>query len=53
MFDSIIGKRTYIIAFLGAAVTLAQAFGIVIPDWALPLLGFLGLSTARAAIAAK
>ncbi len=45
------GKKTYILAFLGAALALAQAFGVIIPEWAIPVIGFLGLGTARSAIA--
>jgi hypothetical protein len=51
MLDIINGKKTYIVAFLGAALTLAQAFGVVIPDGVLQVLGFLGLYTVRNAIA--
>ena len=45
------GKKTYILAFLGAAVALAQAFGVTIPNEVLWVLGFLGIGTTRMAIA--
>jgi hypothetical protein len=45
------GKKTYLIAFIGAAIALAQAFGVEIPDTALQVLGFLGLYTLRAGVA--
>jgi len=51
LMDSFAGKKTYIIAFVGAAVTLAQAFGVEIPPVVLQLLGFLGVATLRAGIA--
>ena len=44
------GRKTYILAFIGASVALAQAFGVVLPDWTMPILGFLGLGTLRAAV---
>jgi hypothetical protein len=44
------GKKTYIIAFLGAALVLAEQFGFIVPGWALPILGFLGLGTLRSAV---
>lgn len=45
------GKKTYIIAFVGAALTLAEQLGYTPPGWALQLLGFLGLGTLRLAVA--
>lgn len=51
ILETLSGKKTYIIAFVGAALTLAQQFGFEIPAWALPILGFLGLGTLRAGIA--
>lgn len=50
MLDFLEGKRTYIVAFLTAAVGLATAFGIVIPEWALYILAATGVTTMRAAI---
>lgn len=44
------GKKTYIIAFVSAAVGLAGAFGVVIPEWANYILAALGVSAVRAAI---
>jgi hypothetical protein len=44
------GKKTYIVAVIAAVVAGAQAFGVIIPEWVLPLLGSLGLYTVRAAI---
>lgn len=45
------GKKTYIIAFIGAALGLAEAFGVTIPPVVLTVLGFLGMGTLRAGIA--
>lgn len=45
------GKKTYIVAVIGALLAVAAAFGIVIPEWVLMLLGALGLTTVRAGIA--
>ena len=45
------GKRTYLVAFVAAAVGLAQAFGVEIPEWLGYILGALGISTLRAGIA--
>jgi branched-subunit amino acid transport protein len=44
------GKKTYIIAFLGAALTLVMEFGIEIPPVVLQVLGFLGLGALRAGV---
>jgi len=45
------GKKTYIIAFVGAAVSLAQAYGVEIPPVVLQVLGFIGVATLRSGIA--
>lgn len=51
MLESLQGKKTYIIAFIGAAITLAQVLGVEIPPAVLQILGFLGLGTLRAGVA--
>jgi len=50
MLKSLEGKKTYIIAFIGAAVSLAQAFGVEIPESILGILMFLGIGTMRGSI---
>lgn len=50
IIDALSGKKTYIIAFLGAGIALAQQFGFDVPAWALPILAFLGLGTLRAGV---
>ena len=44
------GKKTYLIAAIGAAIAVAEAFGIVIPAYVYPLLASLGLTTLRSAV---
>lgn len=44
------GKKTYIIAVVGAVVSLLLACGVTIPDWAWGLLGFLGLGALRSGV---
>jgi len=44
------GKKTYIVALIGAALAFANAIGYVVPEWVFPLLGALGLGTLRAAV---
>jgi hypothetical protein len=44
------GKKTYIVAFVSAAIAFSQALGVVIPEWVFPLLGAAGLSAVRASI---
>ena len=51
ILEALSGKKTYLIAFAGAALALAEQFGFQVPVWALPILGFLGLSTLRAGVA--
>lgn len=51
MLASLSGKKTYIIAFVGAGVALAQAFGVQIPDIVLTILAFLGIGSLRAGVA--
>lgn len=51
MLDMISGKKTYILAFLGAALALAEQFGVHIPPAVYTVLGFLGLGTLRAGVA--
>ena len=51
MLENLSGKKTYIVAFIGAAVALAQAFGVEIPPVVMQVLGFLGVATLRAGIA--
>lgn len=51
MFAAIEGKKTYIIAFVGAAIALAQAFGVQIPEPVVTVLAFLGIGTLRAGVA--
>jgi hypothetical protein len=51
MLASLQGKKTYIIAFVGAAVALAEAFGVAIPPQVYAVLAFLGIGTLRAGVA--
>lgn len=51
IFGALSGKKTYIIAFVGAAVALAEAFGVVIPPQVYAVLAFLGIGTLRAGVA--
>ena len=51
MLEAINGKKTYILAFLGAGLALAQAFGVQIPESVLTVLAFLGIGTLRAGVA--
>jgi len=51
IIEAISGKKTYIVAFVGAAVALAEAFGVAIPQQAYAVLAFLGLYTLRSAVA--
>ncbi len=44
------GKKTYIIAIIGAIAGVLQAFGIVIPEFVYAILAALGIATVRAAI---
>lgn len=53
VLDAINGKKTYIIALLTALVGLLEAFGIVIPGWAWPVLTALGITTIRHGIATE
>lgn len=46
----LIGKKTYIIAIIGAVLGLLQVFGIFVPDWVYAILAAIGLGTLRAAI---
>ena len=52
LFSLLEGKRTYIVAFLAAALGLAQAIwpDFVVPEWAAYILGAVGVTTMRAAI---
>lgn len=51
MLDNILGgKKTYVVAVLIAAGAVAQAFGIVIPEFVWTLLGAAGLGAVRSAI---
>lgn len=45
------GKKTYLIALVAAATAFADAMGWPIPDFVWPILGALGLASARAGIA--
>lgn len=52
---SLAGKKSYIVAFVGATVALLQAFGVnvdvnYLPEWFWHLLEFAGLAALRAAI---
>ena len=51
MLESLAGRKTYILAFLGAGLALAQAFGVQIPESVLTVLAFLGIGTLRAGVA--
>ncbi len=50
VLDFINGKKTYIVAVIVAATAVAQAFGIVIPEWVYTLEGAAGLGAVRVAI---
>jgi len=45
------GKKTYITAFITAALGLAQAFGYNVPAWVYTILAAAGVTTVRLAIA--
>lgn len=49
------GKKTYLVAFIGAAVGLAQAIWpeFVVPEWAYWLLTAAGLGAVRQALPPK
>lgn len=47
MLGFLVGKKTYIVAFLGAALIFAQQLGVPIPPYILEVLGFLGIGTLR------
>jgi hypothetical protein len=53
--DFLSGKKTYIVAFVSAALGLAQAIwpDLVIPQWATYILGAAGLGAIRAAVTPK
>tara|TARA_R110000868_G_scaffold19473_4_gene83761 strand:- start:1826 stop:1987 length:162 start_codon:yes stop_codon:yes gene_type:complete len=44
------GKKTYVVAAVAAGGAVAQAFGIVIPEYVWILLSAAGLSAVRRAI---
>lgn len=46
----LVGKRTYIVAIIGAILGLLTAFGVVIPEWVYAILAAIGLGSLRAAI---
>lgn len=50
MLENLSGKKTYLIAFIGAGIALAQAFGVAIPENVLTILAFLGIGTLRAGL---
>lgn len=45
------GKKTYIVALVGAVLAFAEAMGYSVPGWVPALLSALGLGTLRAAVA--
>lgn len=49
------GKKSYLVAFISAAVGLAMAIWpeFVMPEWAMWILGALGLGAVRAALPPK
>lgn len=47
------GYKTYIVAVVTVALAIAQAQGIVIPEWVYTALAGLGIATVRGAIAKK
>ena len=47
MLDFLVAKKTYIVAFLGAALVFAQQMGVPVPSYVLEVLGFLGIGTLR------
>ena len=55
IFAFLQGKKTYIVAFLGATLGLAQAIwpDIVLPEWAYVVLSAAGLGAIRAALPTK
>ena len=50
ILDFINGKKTYIIAILGAAAGASQALGYEVPDYVWTLLGAAGLGAVRHAV---
>ena len=44
------GKKTYIVAIVAGALTVAQALGYPIPDWVWGILGAAGLGSLRSSI---
>lgn len=54
-FEFLEGKRTYIVAFIAAALGLVQAVWpeFVLPEWVVWVLGALGLGAVRAALPPK
>ena len=55
VFEWLSGKKTYIVAFIAATLGLAQAIWpeFVVPEWALFILGALGLGAVRSALPPK
>lgn len=54
-FEWFSGKKTYLVAFITAALGLAQAIWpeFTLPEWAVFILGALGLGAVRAALPQK
>lgn len=47
------GKKTFLVALVGAGLAFAQASGYVVPEWVFALLGSLGLTTLRLAVGSR
>ena len=46
----LVGRKTYIVAIIGAIFGVLAAFGIVVPEWVYAILAAIGLGTLRASI---
>ena len=47
------GNKTYLLAIVGAVLGILQGAGIEVPEWALVVLGSMGVATMRRAIETK
>ena len=53
LISKLASYKTYIVAFVGAGLALAQAFNpeLSLPEWLNTVLGFMGLAALRAGVA--
>ena len=51
MFDLFRGKKTLIVSIVGLGLGIASGFGVAIPAFIWPILGGLGLGSARLGMA--